>query len=98
MEDKMLILLKQLSIYEEVDKLKDSTLRKVTVNQSNSYGFYIHTLQLLPLKEVQTLLEAKDKFPYPCEFIFDKVSIYNEKEIIEYIEYIFNNKYTTLLF
>ncbi len=91
MENKIWILLKQLSINEQVDKLKNSTLRKVTVNQNNFYKFYIHTLQLLPLKEVQILLEAKDKFPYPCEFVFDSVSIYNEKEIIEYIEYIFNS-------
>ena len=69
--NKMLILLQQLHLENEVNELKRATIEKVVVNADNSYVFYIVASHIVPLEEIRVLFAAKNEFPYPCDFIFD---------------------------
>ena len=86
MEDRLLVLLRQLKIEDQVYELKKGTLRKVLVKKDNSYFFYIHLLKMIPVKEIEILESAKDAFPYSCHFIFDEIK--DDYYIIEYSQYI----------
>ena len=87
--NKMLILLQQLHIENEVNELKYASINKVVVNKDNSYVFYIVSSKIVPLQEIKILFSAKKMFPYPCDFIFDWMSNYTDKDILEYALFIF---------
>ena len=72
--NKMLILLQQLHIDNEVTQLKQAVVDKVVVNKDNSYVFYISATHIVPLYEIRVLFAAKKEFPYPCDFVFDWMS------------------------
>jgi DNA polymerase-3 subunit alpha (Gram-positive type) len=91
MKNKIHILLTQFNIEDQVNQLKEAILEKVVVKTDNSYIFYIHSSSLLPVNEVQLLNASKKVFPYPCDFVFTTNQEYEEKDIIEYSQYIFTN-------
>lgn len=88
--DKMLILLKQLHLQDEVNALKHAYIERVVVHKDNSYTFYIGSAHIVPLNEIRLLFSAKNEFPYPCEFLFDWASSYTQKDVIEYALFIFD--------
>ena len=88
--NKMLILLQQLHLENEVNELKRATIEKVVVNADNSYVFYIVASHIVPLEEIRVLFAAKNEFPYPCDFIFDWMSSYTDQDVKEYALFIFN--------
>lgn len=89
--DKMLILLEQLHIQNDVTFLKSVHMDKVVVYKDNSYEFYISGLNIVPVKEIQILLSHKDEFPYPCQFIFKWLNECHDEDILDYSDYIFQN-------
>ena len=89
MKNRILILLEQLGLENELFEIKKATLEKVVVNNDNSYQFYIVSSSLLPLKEVRILFSAKKNFPYPCDFMFETISKYSKEDILEYSTFIF---------
>ena len=88
--NKILILLQQLHIDDQVTVLKNALMDKVVVNQDNSYIFYIRASRIAPIDEIKLLLNARHQFPYPCEFVFDWSDFYLEKDVKEYAVYIFS--------
>lgn len=89
MENKLLILLDNLEIEEQVKALQEATITKVKVAVDSSYTFYIENETLLPFEEFRILTNAKDKFPYPCSFHFTyNQSIYEKEELQMYTGYI----------
>ena len=62
--DKMLILLKQLHLQDEVSALKHAYIERVVVHKDNSYTFYIGCAHIVPLNEIRLLFSAKNEFPY----------------------------------
>ncbi|MEG0276746.1 MAG: PolC-type DNA polymerase III [Coprobacillus sp.] len=88
--NKMLVLLKQLHLEDNVSCLSNAQIEKVVVNQDNSYVFYISSSQIVPLDEIRILFAAKNEFPYPCDFIFDWMSSYSDNDVKEYALFIFN--------
>jgi len=87
--NKMLILLQQLHIDNEVTQLKQAVVDKVVVNKDNSYVFYISATHIVPLYEIRVLFAAKKEFPYPCDFVFDWMSSYTTQDVLEYTLFIF---------
>jgi len=87
--DKMLILLQQLHLENDVVELKNAHIKKVIVHKDNSYLFYIYASHIVPLKEIELLFKAKHQFPYPCDFIFDWMSSYTQQDVKEYASFIF---------
>ena len=88
--NKMLILLQQLHLENEVMQLKQAHIEKVVVNADNSYVFYIAAPHIVPLEEIRILFSAKNEFPYPCDFIFDWMSSYTPQDVKEYALFIFS--------
>jgi DNA polymerase-3 subunit alpha (Gram-positive type) len=88
--NKMLILLQQLHLEDEVVELKQANIEKVIVNADNSYVFYVVASHIVPLNEIRVLFSAKKEFPYPCDFIFDWMSSYTPTDVKEYALFIFN--------
>ena len=89
MKNRILILLEQLGLENEVFEIKKATLEKVVVNSDNSYQFYIVSSSLLPLNEVRILFSAKKNFPYPCDFLFETISKYSKEDILDYSSFVF---------
>ena len=79
--NKMLILLQQLHLEDEVVELKQANIEKVIVNADNSYVFYVVASHIVPLNEIRVLFSAKKEFPYPCDFIFDWMSSYTPTDV-----------------
>ena len=69
--NKLIILLKQLNIIDQVSILMHANLKKVVVHQNNEYSFYIESKDFIPFEEYQLLINSSDQFPYPTEFIFN---------------------------
>ena len=69
--NKLIILLKQLNIIDQVSILMHANLKKVVVHQNNEYSFYIESKDFIPFEEYQLLINSGDQFPYPIEFIFN---------------------------
>ena len=67
--NKLIILLKQLNIIEDVNVLLHASLKKVIVHHDNHYTFYILSKDLIPFTEYQLLLDHGLDFPYPAEFV-----------------------------
>lgn len=88
--NKMEILLQQLKLEEDVHVLKQAKISKVCVHQDDHYSFFIESDALLPLEEVRLLFSARKTFPYPIEFFFETDTSYDEKDILDYSEFIFN--------
>lgn len=88
--DKMLILLKQLHLEDDVSALKRAYIERVIVHKDNTYTFYICSSHIVPLTEIRLLFAAKKEFPYPCEFLFDWASSYTTQDVIEYALFIFD--------
>ena len=88
--DKMLILLQQLHLENEVSALKHAYIERVIVHKDNSYTFYIGASHIVPLTEIRLLFAAKKEFPYPCEFLFDWASSYTPQDVKEYALFIFD--------
>lgn len=53
--NKMLILLEQLHLSDDVKELKRANIEKVVVNSDNSYVFYITASHIVPLEEIRIL-------------------------------------------
>ena len=53
--DKMLILLKQLHLQDEMIALKHAYIERVVVHKDNSYTFYIGCAHIVPLNEIRLL-------------------------------------------
>ncbi len=87
--NKMLILLEQLHLNDEVPSLKKANIEKVVVNNDNSYVFYISSSHIVPLEEIRILFSAKKEFPYPIDFVFDWMSSYDLEDVIQYALFIF---------
>lgn len=88
--DKMLILLKQLHLEDDVSALKRAYIERVIVHKDNAYTFYIGSSHIVPLTEIRLLFAAKKEFPYPCEFLFNWASSYTAQDVIEYALFIFD--------
>ena len=67
--NKLIILLKQLNIIEDVNVLLHASLKKVIVHHDNHYTFYILSKDLIPFTEYQLLLDHGLDFPYLAEFV-----------------------------
>ena len=65
MEDRFLILLKNLKIEQSTDELKNGKIDKVVVAKDNSYIFYLSFEHMLPFSEFQLLITNREHFPYP---------------------------------
>ncbi|MDE6952543.1 MAG: PolC-type DNA polymerase III [Erysipelotrichales bacterium] len=99
--NKMLILLEQLHLINDVVELKSASIDKVVVNTDQSYVFYISAPHIISLKEVRLLFSAKKIFPYPCDFVFDWMSSYTHNDVLEYALFIFeglNHRYPQIQF
>ena len=55
--NKLIILLKQLNIIDQVSILMHANLKKVVVHQDNEYSFYIESKDFIPFEEYQFFLE-----------------------------------------
>lgn len=88
--NKMLILLQQLHLENEVTYLKKASMEKVTVCKDNSYIFSITAASIIPLEEIRLLFTAKKEFPYPCDFHFEWLSAYQAEDVIDYALFIFD--------
>ena len=66
--NKMLILLEQLHLENDVRQLKNANIDRVVVNADNSYVFYVSASHIVPLEEIRKLFSAKNEFPYPSDF------------------------------
>lgn len=86
--NKMEILLKQLKV-TDTPLLSGSEMKKVVVHKDNHYTFLISSEHLLPLKEVTSLLDHREAFPYPAEFEFESDS-YTSDEVLDYADFIFH--------
>ena len=61
--NKLIILLKQLNIIEDVNVLLHASLKKVIVHHDSHYTFYILSKDLIPFTEYQRLLDHCLDFP-----------------------------------
>ena len=78
--NKLIILLKQLNIIDQVSILMHANLKKVVVHQNNEYSFYIESKDFIPFEEYQLLINSGDQFPYPIEFIFNYPDNFSYKQ------------------
>ena len=85
----MEILLQQLQITDH-EALKAGIIDKVVVHQDDHYTFYIRSHHLLPVDDVNALLDHSSAFPYPCEFYFKAEEDYSEDEVLGYAHFIFH--------
>ena len=87
--NKLIILLKQLNIIEDVNVLLHASLKKVIVHHDNHYTFYILSKDLIPFTEYQLLLDHGLDFPYPAEFVicYDDFN-FESKDVSLYLGYI----------
>ncbi len=88
--NKISILLKQLEIEDKVSQLKSLHMDKVYVYSDNSYEFHFTGSSLIPVDEMKILYTSKDRFPYPCEFVFHWLT-QDYENIIDYAMFIFDN-------
>ena len=88
--NKILILLEQLHLLNEVSALKDAQIDRVVVCSDNSYEFYISAAHIVPLNEIRILFSAKKEFPYPCDFIFNWMTSYTSEDVKDYAMFIFH--------
>ena len=93
--NKMLILLEQLGLDNQVHHLKKMIIDKVIVSNSSEFEFYLSAYEMVPIEEIKILLDAKSLFPYPINFNFDFKN-YNEKDMIEYALHIFSANETVM--
>ena len=59
--NKLIILLKQLNIIDQVSILMHANLKKVVVHQNNEYSFYIESKDFIPFEEYQFFLEFRQQ-------------------------------------
>ncbi len=87
--NKLIILLKQLNIIEDVNVLLHASLKKVIVHHDNHYTFYILSKDLIPFTEYQLLLDHGLDFPYLAEFVicYDDFN-FESKDVSLYLGYI----------
>ena len=88
--NKMLILLEQLHLENDVRQLKNANIDRVVVNADNSYVFYVSASHIVPLEEIRKLFSAKNEFPYPSDFVFDWMSSYTAEDVQDYAMFILN--------
>lgn len=89
MENKVLILLENLNIKEQVSSLLEAKMTKVRINPDNEYIFYLQGKNLLPFEEYSILMRAKDLFPYPCSFYFEYIdNQYDQEQVLLYTGYV----------
>ncbi len=99
MENRILILLENLQLINQVPTIEEMNLSKVIVKSDQSYEFYITGKSLIPFDEYCLLMNASTNFPYPCRFDFEYTdSLINNQEIIKYIGLILeHNKQNSFL-
>ncbi|MFV0395153.1 MAG: PolC-type DNA polymerase III [Coprobacillaceae bacterium] len=89
MENTLLILLENLKIEEQVEVLKEATLKKVKVTNNDAYFFDIESDNYIPFSEYQTLLQSIPNFPFPCSFSISYTNGVSTNEDMQlYIGYI----------
>ncbi|RHM63725.1 MULTISPECIES: PolC-type DNA polymerase III [Coprobacillaceae] len=66
--NKLIILLENLNITEQVTELLHASLDKVIVHKNSHYSFYIESKSFIPFDEFQLLYQGLKHFPYPAEF------------------------------
>ena len=89
MEDKLLILLKNLKIDEQVYNLKEGKITKVVVGKDDNYTFHLSFKQLIPFIEYQLLLQGRENFPYPIKYqITYEETSFNVEELLPYVGYL----------
>ena len=83
MENKWLILLKNLKIESQANILKEGKISKVVVARDNSYTFHLVFNQILPFEEYQLLINNRDNFPYPTKYkISYETEFFNQNELL----------------
>lgn len=89
MEDKLLILLKNLKINEQVHNLNEGKITKVVVGKDDSYTFHLSFKQLIPFAEYQLLLQGRENFPYPVKYQINyEETNFNVEELLPYVGYL----------
>lgn len=89
MENKLLILLKNLKIESQANILKEGKISKVVVARDNSYTFHLVFNQILPFEEYQLLINNRDNFPYPTKYkISYETEFFNQNELLLYTGYL----------
>ena len=89
MEDKLLILLKNLKIDEQVYNLKEGKITKVVVGKDDNYIFHLSFKQLIPFAEYQLLLQGRENFPYPIKYqITYEETNFNVEDLLPYVGYL----------
>lgn len=101
MDDKLLILFKNLGIEKNTERLNDGKITKVFVGKDDSYTFYLSFHKLLPFDEYQLLIQNKDNFPFPIKYVIDyENDDFTQAELLPYIGYlleILKQKYPVFL-
>ena len=89
MDNKLLILLKNLGIENEAEGLNDGKITKVFVSKDDSYTFYLSFQKLIPFNEYQLLIQNKDNFPFPIKYVIDyENDDFTQEELLPYIGYL----------
>lgn len=89
MEDRFLILLKNLKIEQSTDELKNGKIDKVVVAKDNSYIFYLSFVHMLPFSEFQLLITNREHFPYPVSYhLTYQDDNYDQEQLSLYIGYV----------
>ena len=89
MEDRLLILLKNLKIDEQVQFLKKGLISKVVVGKDDSYTFYLSYPQLIPFDEYQLLLQGAQNFPYPVKYRINYENTdFTVEQLLPYVGYL----------
>ena len=89
MEDRFLILLKNLKIEQSTDELKNGKIDKVVVAKDNSYIFYLSFEHMLPFSEFQLLITNREHFPYPVSYhLTYQDDNYDQEQLSLYIGYV----------
>ena len=93
MENKLLILLKNLKIESQANILKEGKISKVVVARDNSYTFHLVFNQILPFEEYQLLINNRDNFPYPTTVSYTHLTIFSMEDIVMFNDVTINTKY-----
>src|SRR5699024_374748 len=89
MDNKLLILLKNLGIENEAEGLNDGKITKVFVSKDDSYTFYLSFQKLIQFNEYQLLIQNKDNFPFPIKYVIDyENDDFTQEELLPYIGYL----------